>query len=227
MPALGEYLGALLAEITNARFLADLESARIAQLYASHPLLQGMPIPRFRLPNVSLDLPVAVEKIDPSPTTPPHSVDLLSLRHNIEVIIDQQLSQLKLQLPANLRKRLTDNLNRLFERLKASGSIPASDAIKASDDAVTAALEVIRAGSKDNAAADPAYESSLRRQFAVELLKLQTPPPRVLVMVVTAQLKEIASPQSLTRIQLTISEEGLEWTQTNPSDSSSKTLLPE
>src|SRR5438132_458461 len=117
MPALGEYLGTLLAEITSARLQADLEAARIAQLYASHPLLQHMPVPRFRLPSVSLDLPVAVEKIDP--------------------------------------------------------------------------------------------------------------PPPVQVLLATAQLKEIAPPWSLTRIHLTISEEGVEWTQTNPSDDASKTLVPE
>lgn len=227
MPMLGEYLGALLAEVTNARLQADLESARIAALYASHPLLQHMPVPRFRLPNVSLDVPVAVEKIDQAPTRAPHPTELLALRHNIEGILDQELSQLKLQLPPNLRKRLTDNLNRLFDRLKASGSISASDAIKASDDAVTAAVVVIKAVSKEHATVDPAFESSLRRQFAPEFLRLQPPPPRVQVLVVTAQLKEIAPPLVLTRIHLTISEEGVEWTQTNPSDSSTKTLLPE
>jgi hypothetical protein len=227
MPALGEYLGALLAEITNARVQADLESARIAQLYASHPLLQHMAVPRFRLPNVSLDLPVAVEKIEQPPPTTPHPAELPALRRNIEGIIDQELRQLKLQLPPNLRKRLTDSLNRLFDRLKASGSISASDAIKASDDAVTAAVEAIKAAGKEHATVDPALESSLRRQFAAEFLKLQPPPPRVQVLVVTAQLKDIAPPLSLTRIHLTISEEGVEWTQTNPSDPSSKTLLPE
>ena len=87
MPALSEYLGALLAEVINARLQADLESARIAQLYASHPLLQHMPIPRFRLPNVSLDLPVAVEKIDQPPATTTHPSELPALRHKIDGII--------------------------------------------------------------------------------------------------------------------------------------------
>jgi len=227
VPALGEYLGALLAEITNARLQADLESARIAQLYASHPLLQHMPVPRFRLPNVSLDLPVAVEKVDSPPATTPDPAELLALQQRIEAITEQHLSQLKLLLAPTLQKRLTESLNRSFESLRASRGISVSDAIKVSESSATAALEAIRAASTDAATIDPALESSLRRQFAAEFLKLEPPPPRVQVLVVTAQLKEIAPPSSVTRIHLTISDEGVEWTQPNPSDSSSKTLLPE
>ncbi len=226
MPALGDYLGALLAEITNARLQADLESARIAQLYASHPLLQHMPVPRFRLPNVVLNLPVAVEKIDQPSITPPPA-ELLALRQKIDGIIDQELNQRKLRLPPSVQERLTKNLNDLFDRLKTSAGISASDAVKASGDALTAAVEAIRAASEGHATVDPTIESSLRHQFDAEFLKLQPPPPRVQVVVVTAQLKDIASPLTLTRIQLTISEEGVEWTQTNPSDPSSKTLLQE
>ena len=85
----------------------------------------------------------------------------------------------------------------------------------------------ITVGKEPRATLDPAIESSLRRQFAAEFLKLQSPPPPVQVLVVTTQLKDIAPPLTLTRIRLTISEEGVEWTQTNPSDPSSKTLMPE
>jgi hypothetical protein len=46
-------------------------------------------------------------------------------------------------------------------------------------------------------------------------------------MVITAQLKDLAPPLALTRLRLTISEEGVEWSQPNPSDPSTKTLLPE
>jgi hypothetical protein len=226
MLSLGDYLGFLLAEITNARFQADLESARIAQLYASHPLLQHMPVPRFRLPNVVLNVPVAVEKTG-QPSKIPLAGELPPLRRRVEGIIEQELNQRKLRLAPVVRKRLTNDLNGLFGRLKAYDTISASDVIKVSDEAVAVAVEAFKAASEDPATVDPAIESALRRQFGAEFLKLQPPPPRVDVMVVTAQLKDIAPPQTLTRIQLTISEEGVEWTQTNPSDTSSKTLLPE
>src|ERR1044071_5280346 len=64
MPYLGDYLGHLLSEITNARVQADLESVRVADLYASHPLLKHMAVPRFRLPNVTIDAPVVMRNMD-------------------------------------------------------------------------------------------------------------------------------------------------------------------
>src|SRR5207244_4136858 len=66
MPYLGDYLGHLLSEITTARVQADLEAMRVAEMYASHPLLRSMPIPRFRLPNVTLDVPVAIDQLEPA-----------------------------------------------------------------------------------------------------------------------------------------------------------------
>src|SRR5437868_1648504 len=64
MPYLGDYIGHLLSEITIARMHADLESVRVAELYASHPLLRNMPVPHFRLPDVDLDIPVVVSKVE-------------------------------------------------------------------------------------------------------------------------------------------------------------------
>ena len=226
MPALSDYVGALLAEITNARVQADLESARIAQLYASHPLLQHFAVPRMRLPNVTLELPVAVEKIDQPTKTPPAS-EFATLRQKIDGIIEQELRRLNLQLTASLRKRLTDTLSRLLKDLQAASSLSASAVLNASDQAISATMDVIMSVSKDRPTPDPSTEPSLRRQLAAEFLRLQPPPSQVQVSVVTAQLKDIAPPQILTRIHLAISEEGVEWTQTNPSDPASKTLVPE
>ena len=47
-----------------ARVQADLEAVRIAELYANHPLLKHMPVPRFRLPSVHLDIPVLIRGED-------------------------------------------------------------------------------------------------------------------------------------------------------------------
>ena len=226
MPALSDYVGALLAEITNARVQADLESARIAQLYASHPLLQHFAVPRMRLPNVSLELPVAVEKMNQPTRTPPAS-EFSALRQKIDGIIEQELTRLNLQPVPSLRKRLTDTLTKLFKNLQSASTVSASDALSASETAISATMDVINAASKDGPTLDPSTEPSLRRQFAAEFVRLQPSPLQVQVSVVTAELKDIAPSQILTRIHLAISEEGVEWTQTNPSDPTSKTLVPE
>ena len=145
MPALGEYLGALLSEVANARLQADLESARIAQLYASHPILQHLPVPRFRLPNVVLDLPVAVEKTDRPPGTVPPATELPAVRRNIDSLIELELIRQNISPSPSARTKLTNRLNELFDRLKLLDSISASDALKATDDAVAATVEAMKA----------------------------------------------------------------------------------
>ena len=67
MPKLGDYIGHLLSEIAIARMQADIESVRIAELYADHPLLRSMPVPRFRMPDVEIDVPVVVKGLEDSP----------------------------------------------------------------------------------------------------------------------------------------------------------------
>lgn len=64
MPYLGDYLGQLMAEIAIARMHADLETVRLAEIYAAHPLLRTMSVPRLRLPEVDLELPVLIEQVE-------------------------------------------------------------------------------------------------------------------------------------------------------------------
>lgn len=60
MPSLGDFLGALLSDAARARMRADLEAVRIAALYAQDPLLKNLSVPRFRLPDVTVDVPFVV-----------------------------------------------------------------------------------------------------------------------------------------------------------------------
>lgn len=59
MPKLNEYLGGLVSEITTARKLADLQTVEIAQEYAKNDLLKHFSIPRMRIGNVDLTIPIA------------------------------------------------------------------------------------------------------------------------------------------------------------------------
>ncbi len=60
MIKLSEYLGFIFIEITNARLMADQESARIAEIYSLNPLLQKFSVPRFRIPEMELNIPVVI-----------------------------------------------------------------------------------------------------------------------------------------------------------------------
>jgi len=223
MPSLGDFLGQMMAEVTKARVQADLETARTAELYASHPLLQHMSVPRFRLPNVALDVPLAIETVDRPAAGPPTADQLAALRASVESVIENQLKQRTLQLRPTTRNQLTTTLNGVFDKL-TPGQLLAFDAVANARD-IAATIE--QAFRSDGAVVDDALDSALRQALEAEFLKLQTPPAAVQVMVVTTQLRDISPPQTLTRMQLTITEQGVEWTQTNPSDPTSRTLTPE
>ena len=106
MPYLGDYLGHLLSEITIARMQADLEAVRVAELYATHPLLRTFPIPHFRLPDVDLDIPVVIQKLDnQSPNAPPRGAPpLTAMRQAFEQAATRQFRSEGLTLDREKRK---------------------------------------------------------------------------------------------------------------------------
>lgn len=62
MPTLNEYLGGLFASISRARASADIQTAQIAEQYARHDLLRHFSVPRMRISDIELTIPVALDK---------------------------------------------------------------------------------------------------------------------------------------------------------------------
>jgi hypothetical protein len=60
---LADLLGALAADITAARAQADATAVRIAQVYREDPLLRTLPVPHFRLADLTITMPLAVRSI--------------------------------------------------------------------------------------------------------------------------------------------------------------------
>ncbi len=154
MSELSETLGHLLCEITRARMAADRESVRIARQYAEDDggLLRHFPVPRMRMPQLELTLPVVVSQIPEGYVTqvaPDMLVSALSanLKEALKglsihvstaeirkiVRADANLSQglVNDQLSTRLTEQLHDHTRRLVERqlAKAAGTgeaVPAS-----------------------------------------------------------------------------------------------------
>jgi hypothetical protein len=61
MPTLNEYLGGLFASITDARVIADVQTVQVAEQYAKHDLLKHFSVPRMRISDIELTIPVAIE----------------------------------------------------------------------------------------------------------------------------------------------------------------------
>ena len=111
MTYLGDYLGQLMAEVTKAR------AVRIAELYAEHPLLKNMPIPRFRLPTVEIDVPVLVDKISGTEPgeSPKLNPDIKDLKLAFTNSMVQTVKELKIRLTKEQLKKISIILNKEIE----------------------------------------------------------------------------------------------------------------
>jgi hypothetical protein len=58
----------------------------------------------------------------------------------------------------------------------------------------------------------PVVAAELRDAVRLEFLKLRTPPPRLTVLVTSAEIREAGTTENLTRLRLKVSEQGVEWT---------------
>nr|WP_298687527.1 hypothetical protein [uncultured Dongia sp.] len=230
MPYLGDYLGQILSEISMARLQADLETVRLAELYAAHPLLRTMPVPHVRLPDVDLDIPVLI-KASEEPRDAESSrggATLPEISKKFDEVFTAHLVRSGVALSDADQKKLRATLD---ERL-ASGRLPreiAVDVHRMADDLTTAALRVVDearpAAEREKPMAQPA--AALKEAVRLELLKLRTAPPRLSVLVTSSEIREAASADNVTRLRLKVSEHGVEWTSVETDGVQHDRLVPE
>lgn len=219
MPYLGDFLGHILAELTISRMQADLESLRIADFYASHPLLKTMPVPRFRLPQVDVDVPFVIDHAEEAPEEGAvrGSVSLAELDVMLDKALTVDLEKRGIHLPAASVRRIERAAEARIEELRAEPAEISVDTQRiARDLAEIAAHELAEVEDReegeritaDRVKVEEALETAIRN----ELLRKRTPPPRLLVRVATDQVRESGPTERIGHIRLSVSEEHLEWT---------------
>lgn len=215
MPYLGDYLGHLLSEITNARVQADLEAVRIAELYASHPLLKHMPVPHFRLPAVTLDVPVVINEMETGGkgTALKVKIQPIHMRRSFDNILVPQLERAGIKLSSRETMDLKRELDQKANVLKKSQKVPIS-VTHIADEMISTVVEKLRESGRekeeDLARIDKMAED-LRTASHVEFTKFLYEPDRLNVRVTNKELREAGPSELLTQIRLSITEEAMEW----------------
>jgi hypothetical protein len=224
MSNLGDYLGQILSEITIARVQADLQAVRLADLYATHPLLKTFPVPRFRLPKVTIDVPVAISEVQVPPKSGAVSagLDIKKAQKAFDTAFKDQLKHGGLKLSADVQQRLFTAIGQRFEQLRAGGSFSPS-AIHVAD-SVSKVIQESLSREKLDAQVQDRFVANVRETARAALVKLLPTPPRIRVITNTAQLRELSPTEFLTRLQFDISEQGIEW---RGEDGDGKRLVPE
>lgn len=212
MPKLGEVIGAMLSDVARARVRADAEAMRIASAYSGDPLLKHLPVPRFRLPDIVIDVPVLVTGVDePSEGGAPSSVSKptdAEIRQAASEGIAQSRLRLTEKQVASLSAVLVKRAKQLFETDALSVRSPGWVA----DELGRAAVEAVRDVSERDFSPEQlkALADSTKATMSALVAKKLAPPPSVDVTVTSGAIKEHADNESIVHVRLTISEDAYE-----------------
>lgn len=232
MPYLGDYLGQLLSEITVARMKADLETVRVAELYASHPLLKHMPVPHFRMPDVNMDVPIVIKQMEEAEEgeSPHGTPPLPELRKAFDKVLTRELGRENIRVKAEHKVKIKSALDEKTEDLKQPGET-AVDVHYAADEMTDMAIkklsELKYSEGTDGAERLGKLEDSLKKAARMEFIKLKKPPKRLQALVTTSEIREAGPGENITRLRLKISEEAVEWTTIESEGLKKNRLVPE
>ena len=229
MPLLGDFLGHVMAEITIARMQADLEALRVADLYASHPLLRTLPVPRFRLRDADIEIPVVVDKVEEADVeqSPRGGVNKEELNKSFVKALSAQLWNHRIRADKKLLSKLRYAVKQCIESLEYPTEISV-DASRFANELTSTVTTVLLKNKKDlDRQKLQDFNDDLRDNARLEILKLRTLPPRLHVLVTTREIKEAGPTELLGRLVLKIHEENLEWALLDRDGESFERLIPE
>jgi len=232
MVNLGDYLGLLMEEIVHSRMQCDLAVVQVAELYSSHPLLKHFPIPRIRLPNVEIRIPVIICEVEeqPNSVSARYKIESKTLIEAAEKITLAELRKHKISLStkdaSSLRgiiKRKSEDIQYIRERVPST--IFVAKAIVNEVEKMLKTIPDIRKKLSDDQIIkmSKTIESKLRDKLISE----QKSPPRIKISALTKDIIEIKDTERLVNLTISITEEGIEWTRIEEAGKERDMLVPE
>jgi len=229
MSELGQVVGSLLSSLAHARRIADEETALIAEHYRNQPLLEGMSLPRVRVPELTIELPVLIEEEEPG--KPEVLEDPRVIRRGVNARFVEAVEKEGVKLSKTVLERFDKRLAEAFRE----GGITGDDGDRHTHLDVEQAVErafqrILKSDLSQRLTRTQA--TAVSKAIVQEAAALAVKEPRVLpsvkVIVRTADIKDKTDPANVTRIKLVLREEGLEWTANMQDDGSvERTLTPE
>lgn len=227
MSDLGTLLGALISGVVHARRIADEESAAVAEYYKDNPLLSGMSIPRVRVPEITIDIPMLIDAEDEG--EPDQVADSVAIKDTISRDLQASLKREGLTISEDDLKKFDQTLEYQLSKVSTPTSYrsPREAVIRTAEDVFSETLKDTVVNSGTSAAASRVV-SDLRFSASGSALSKVGRAPQILATVVTAEVKERSSQTNVSRMQLTLKEEGLEWSIGENKDGTvSRKLTPE
>jgi hypothetical protein len=235
MVKLQEYIGALISSVATGRVLADLQTVTLAEEYAKNSLLAHFPVPRMRIRQVQMTVPVAIDAIQLEIENEYELLDgerFPSLTYR-EILRGLDVRSLPRETARALKEALAENFQTLEARIRVHGNEAAIDFATI---VATTTLEILRTTMSDRPFAESSA-SSVHDTIATRIRKLAHAQIRVrtskeilesLRVTVEADKLREKRPEDIVYIKLDISEDGVEWHMMETSDGKiASKLLPE
>lgn len=234
MAKLKDYLGSLVKDLNEARYAADVESARIAQLYANDPILKHFSVPRMKILDTELTIPIAVESLEHSIDTQYDPVDNNKLFKTVydEVKNVIETKSFNASISRDLRKSIYRHIDTLEKEVKGGEDTVKSiekfakrvveeSISKIKKDTkesvkLTKRIKKLDIGSNDEKTKEEHLKNLLGANMKEHLVQVVKPPRTIEklenahITAESAKLKEY-SPQNIVYIKMKVTEESMEW----------------
>jgi hypothetical protein len=225
MADLGELLGSMMCGLIRARRMADEQTAALAEYYKSNPLLEGLSVPRIRIPELTIDMPMLIEISLEGQSG--EMADPTKIADAAEAQLKTTLSKENIKInPTFHEVFLNEVKNRLELIEQTQAPIMKETVARSVQDAFAATA------AKMKTSLTPTHKEAIARDLRAKVSTVSIVKEPVSSSIVanikTADVKEKASPTSVVRLKITLKEEGLEWaTKASESGGVERTLQPE
>ncbi|MFZ5638291.1 MAG: hypothetical protein ACOY82_17070 [Pseudomonadota bacterium] len=235
MPTLNEYLGGIFHSIATARVMADMQTVDIAEQYARHDLLRHFAVPRMRIGDVQLTIPVAIDRLSASTTlelTPIGNAGFKSLMYR-EMVAGLGLQSLPTEASQALYSALDQRTLELAQRIGIEGREAAIQAFSKFSIEDLSRIVAERGvplpdGSTGIVDYGRIHERILKLCFEVVQGTIEKQNIDQLEVVAESHLLRNQRPEDLIQIRLVVGEDGMEWQTIEKSDGSvERKLIPE
>lgn len=225
MPKLGEFIGAMLADAMQARFQADVEAIRLAEIYSRHDLLRHLPVPRFRLPDIVVDLPVLVSGA--SESAPGGGSPVAPTASELRQVVAQSLKTTGISLPRGEAVRSATVAVDMSKEVFADVTQPLLTHRRIAQDIAGAVTEHVRSVIRTEPSEEQlrALEIEVRSSVSSLILAKLPRAPSLEVVVNSEEIRAHQHSDSVVRLRLTITEDAYEVVARE--DDSGFTLTPE
>jgi hypothetical protein len=225
MADLGDLLGSLMTGLIRARRMADEQTAALAEYYKSNPLLEGLSVPRIRIPELTIEMPLLIEN---------HVEGESGEMEDPSKIADIVGAQMKETLLKNNIKT-SPAFNKIFlDKVKDQLAIIKQSGAPVMKETVTRGVQTAfadalnRTTTKMDESQKEIISKNIRAKISTVRIAKAPVIPSVVANIKTADIKEQASDASVVRLKITLNEEGMEWTtQAGEAGGVVRTLQPE